>query len=100
MAIKEVVVRTRPNTSVNFSAPNENGLPNNWGSLELASGELISFDESFSADGLTKTVTTIFKDEEARTNYNNNSTYRSAMNTVKAEDVNNNITKTVTITEV
>ena len=100
MAIREVVVRTRPNTSVNFSAPNENGLPNNWVSLELDSGELISFDESFSADGLTKTVTTIFRDEEARTNYNDNSTYRSAMNTVKAEDVNNNITKTVTITEV
>jgi len=44
MAIREVVVRTRPNTSVNFSAPNENGLPNNWVSLELDSGELISFD--------------------------------------------------------
>ena len=100
MAIREVVVRTRPNTSVNFSAPIENGLPDTWGVLELASGELISFDESFSADGLTKTVTTTFKDEEARTNYNDNSTYRSAMNTVKAEDVNNNITKTVTITEV
>jgi len=100
MAIREVVVRTRPNTSVNFSVASENGLPNNWGSLELASGELISFDQSFSADGLTKTVTTIFRDEEARTNYNDNSTYRSAMNTVKAEDVSNNITKTVTITEV
>ena len=100
MAIKEVVVRTRPNTSVNFCRATDKGLPDDHGVLELASGELISFDESFSADGLTKTVTTIFKDEEARTNYNNNSTYRSAMNTVKAEDVSNNITKTVTITEV
>jgi len=100
MAIREVVVRTRPNTSVSFCRATDKGLPDDYGVLELASGELISFDESFSADGLTKTVTTIFKDEGARTNYNDNSTYRSAMNTVKAEDVSNNITKTVTITEV
>ena len=100
MAIKEVVVRTRPNTSVNFSAPNENGLPNDWKATDLASGEIISFDESFSADGLTKTVTTIFKDEETRTNYNNDSTFKSAMTALKEEDMSNNITKTVTITEV
>ena len=100
MAIREVVVRTRPNTSVNFSVPSENGLPNDWTAIDLASGEITSFDESFSEDGLTKTVTTTFKDEEARTNYNNNSTYRSAMSAVKTEDVSNNITKTVTITEV
>ena len=100
MAIKEVVVRTRPNTSVNFSAPNENGLPNNWGSLELASGEIVSFDIIFSEDGLTRTTTTIFKDEETRTNYNNDSTFKSAMTALKEEDMNNNITKTVTITEV
>jgi hypothetical protein len=100
MAIREVVVRTRPNTSVSFCRATDKGLPDDYGVLELASGEIVSFDIIFSEDGLTRTTTTIFKDEETRTNYNNDSTFKSAMTALKEEDMNNNITKTVTITEV
>ena len=69
MAVKEVVVRTRPNTSVPFCRAKDVGLPDDHGALELASGEVISFDVTFSEDGLTRTTTTIFKDEETRTSY-------------------------------
>ena len=100
MAVKEVVVRTRPITSVPFCKATDKGLPDDHGALELASGEVISFDITFSEDGLTRTTTTIFKDEETRTSYNDHGVYKSAMRAVKQQDESNNITKTVTITEV
>ena len=43
-------------------------------------GELISFDVTYSEDGLTRTTTTTFRDEETRTSYNDKDVYKSAMN--------------------
>ena len=100
MAIKEVVVRTRPNTSVPFCKATDKGLPDDHGALELASGEVISFDITFSEDGLTRTTTTIFRDEATREIYNDHGVFKAAMLALKQEDESNNITKTVTITEV
>tara|TARA_A100001388_G_C28340529_1_gene298743 strand:- start:10 stop:306 length:297 start_codon:yes stop_codon:yes gene_type:complete len=98
MAVKEVVVRTRPNTSVPFCRAKDVGLPVDHEAV--AHDGVISFDITYSEDGLTRTTTTTFRDEEARTSYNDNDVFKSAMRALKQQDEGNNITKTVTITEV
>ena len=102
MAVKEVLkgLFTPGCVGVPFCKATDKGLPDDHGALELASGEVISFDITFSEDGLTRTTTTIFRDEATREIYNDHGVFKAAMLALKQEDESNNITKTVTNTEV
>ena len=93
MAIRTTLRFVRPNTSVAWHEPiiDNETLKNYWTTTYRDSGKITEWSKSDSADGLTRTMISVFANTAARQEYQKDSTIQAMMNTRDQYNIDNGI---------
>lgn len=94
MAIRTTLRFVRPSTSVAWHEPliDNATLRNYWTTTYRDSGKITEWNKSDSADGLTRTMVTVFSNSTSRQEYQKDSTIQAMLNTRDQYNIDNGIT--------
>ena len=93
MTLRVTLTFKRPNTSIDWHEPiiDSESLRNYWQSTFRDTGKITEWSKSDSADGLTRTMVSVFANVAARQEYQKDSTIQAMMNTRDQYNIDNGI---------